>query len=1155
MKVKSRGLRFSRRCNRSRRHSVRGSWSRRFWVEPLELRAMLSATTALSFDPDGALAGSGTLQVEAFDFLPSSVLNEDGNTAVRNFLEDQADDGMINASTPAGIADPVGYLQSRGLAHADVGTILLEGGGSFTPNTEGFEITAVLGVLQRITNVVVLNPATGQALTTTEVVADAGNYFEFYFDLANNADPLAGTGYNDGALIFAGTIDGDGDPLQPETNFLGNGTPSVGNLDQSSDGDNYPNVNSIGGLGSATLRGINVTFADPDFFSDPVERILSQSFQSDLKLQFFTTNPSNAFVFAAGGAAPSTTNSSGQDIIGNGVAGAGVGDVNGFLANPDLMLETDARIAWQVLNPGSIHGFKFHDLDADGVYEPPGEGPFDAPPVTFELWVDENGNDMVDELIDTFVDDTTTDDTGQFWFVELTVAQEGTRFVVREIDDPNDDIIPSTPLERAVTVNPGEELVWADGAAMLTAAQIAAGLVEVNVGTQLIWGNFQNATKSGVKFHDLDADGVQDAGEPGLANWTITLMGTDGMGNPVNVSVPTADGVTDDLDGNGAIDPIGFYWFEVKPGSYTVYETLQAGWIQSFPMAGAGIVVAPNGTLGYSITLTSGQNDTNNDFGNFLTGSIHGLKFHDLNADGERDEGEGGIGGVTFTLTGIDGMGNPIEPIEVTSATQQDVDADPNDGITAVGQFWFVDLKPGTYTVTETVPEGFESSTATVAEDLVVTSGQELVHAAGAAMLSEEEIELGKFETLVGATLEFGNFQPVVKSGRKFEDLQADGFTGDGVNDDSDPGLAGWEIRAYVDANNNDVLDQAEFDAGPALQTDGVTLATDITDDAGAYSFLLNPGDYIVVEVLQHGWVQTFPVDGISELAAGLNTGAIVLGAQGYAITLESGDEDTGNDFGNFQEVFEGCTPGFWKSNAANAARKPNKFGTEIGGVIWPLAWVETGVHPNDTLSSVGFSGFTVADGDDTTFRDALNQGGGGENALMRHAAAAFLNAAHPDITFAIGEPDGQGVVDAVNAALASGDAGEIEDLKNQLDEFNNAGCSLDQFGRSAEDVEASLVTKGGLLAAQAAANTTSAVATAIDTALDVPESDPTTLAPSLEALDIVFESVAESDDLLLTIQFHPDEEDDAAADFMSVADAETEYDLSAALGDLLSVA
>ena len=47
-----------------------------------------------------------------------------------------------------------------------------------------------------------------------------------------------------------------------------------------------------------------------------------------------------------------------------------------------------------------------------------------------------------------------------------------------------------------------------------------------------------------MKFDDLDADGVKDAGEPGLSGWTITLTGTDGFGTAVDLSTTT--------DANGA---------------------------------------------------------------------------------------------------------------------------------------------------------------------------------------------------------------------------------------------------------------------------------------------------------------------------------------------------------------------------------------------------------------------------------------------------------------------------------------------------------------------------------------------------------------------------------------------------------------------------
>jgi hypothetical protein len=71
-----------------------------------------------------------------------------------------------------------------------------------------------------------------------------------------------------------------------------------------------------------------------------------------------------------------------------------------------------------------------------------------------------------------------------------------------------------------------------------------------------------------------DADGIDNiAGnaddEVGLAGWTINLIGTDGFGNAVNLSTVT--------------DVNGDYSFTVDPGSYTVSETQQAGWFQSFP--------------------------------------------------------------------------------------------------------------------------------------------------------------------------------------------------------------------------------------------------------------------------------------------------------------------------------------------------------------------------------------------------------------------------------------------------------------------------------------------------------------------------------------------------------------------------------------------
>jgi hypothetical protein len=71
-----------------------------------------------------------------------------------------------------------------------------------------------------------------------------------------------------------------------------------------------------------------------------------------------------------------------------------------------------------------------------------------------------------------------------------------------------------------------------------------------------------------------------------------------------------------------------------------------------------------------------------------------------------------------------------------------------------------------------------------------------------------------------------------------------------------------------------------------------------------------------------------------------------------------------------------------------------------------------------------------------------LQEGGGGVDALTRHAIAAVLNAAHPDV----GSPlTVDAIVEAVNDAFASGDAAQIEAVKEMLAGFNEAGCPISQ--------------------------------------------------------------------------------------------------------------
>ena len=87
----------------------------------------------------------------------------------------------------------------------------------------------------------------------------------------------------------------------------------------------------------------------------------------------------------------------------------------------------------------------------------------------------------------------------------------------------------------------------------------------------------------GLKFHDLNGNGTKDAGDPGLAGWTICLDSDSDATNGDLGCVQTSNGTTGVQDGNGVINPVGFYFFSVTPGTYYVREVNQNGWTQTAP--------------------------------------------------------------------------------------------------------------------------------------------------------------------------------------------------------------------------------------------------------------------------------------------------------------------------------------------------------------------------------------------------------------------------------------------------------------------------------------------------------------------------------------------------------------------------------------------
>jgi hypothetical protein len=107
------------------------------------------------------------------------------------------------------------------------------------------------------------------------------------------------------------------------------------------------------------------------------------------------------------------------------------------------------------------------------------------------------------------------------------------------------------------------------------------------------FGNYRPASITGVKYHDVDADGAQDAGEPGLAGWLISL----------------SNGATRTTAADGSYTFTG-----LRPSDtpYTVSETPQTGYRQTAPAPASGT---------HSVTLRSGQAAGPLAFGNVCLGS------------------------------------------------------------------------------------------------------------------------------------------------------------------------------------------------------------------------------------------------------------------------------------------------------------------------------------------------------------------------------------------------------------------------------------------------------------------------------------------------------------------------------------------------------
>lgn len=306
-------------------------------------------------------------------------------------------------------------------------------------------------------------------------------------------------------------------------------------------------------------------------------------------------------------------------------------------------------------------------------------------------------------------------------------------------------------------------------------------------------------------WDDKNANGIQDAGEPGLANVQVALRNQNG-----ELSITRTDSN-------------GFYRFkDLVPGTYSIFFTLPSGYkfTKSADLLGdiqLDIIHPIDGSLALeditsdaneqtgttnSFELQPGEVNLSLDAGVYRPSKINGFVWHDLNSDGIQGDAEIGISGVSINLY------NDDDDLVGTVVTDSD------------GYYMFENLVPDTYHAEIQPPTDYflsptERGTPDSDNDFDPTSRKNTP----VTLLSGEESR-GSFDAGLYMLATVGDWV--------WLDLN-----GNGIQDDDEGGFPFPIVINLYDYNDKELL------------------STYTTDETGSYVFdNLTPGKYEIEFVL-----------------------------------------------------------------------------------------------------------------------------------------------------------------------------------------------------------------------------------------------------------------------------------------------------------------
>jgi hypothetical protein len=326
-----------------------------------------------------------------------------------------------------------------------------------------------------------------------------------------------------------------------------------------------------------------------------------------------------------------------------------------------------------------------------------------------------------------------------------------------------------------------------DSAGVSTAFTLTSG----QTNNTLDAGLYQNITIGDSVFLDSNANGIQDAGEAGLAGVTVQLL------NSSNAVVATTTTNTN-----------GLYSFSSTPGTYKVKILAPSNsnpYLFSPQDQGANDTIDSDvdaAGVSTAFILTSGQANSTLDAGLYQNVTIGDSVFLDSNANGIQDAGEAGLAGVTVQLL------NSSNAVVATTTTNTN------------GLYSFSST-PGTYKVKILAPSNSNPYLFSPQDQGANDTIDSDVDAAGvstAFILTSGQ---------ANSTLDAGLYQNVTIGDSVFLDSNANG-----IQDAGEAGLAGVTVQL--------------------LNSSNAVVATTTTNTNGLYSFSSTPGTY-KVKVLVEG--------------------------------------------------------------------------------------------------------------------------------------------------------------------------------------------------------------------------------------------------------------------------------------------------------------